>query len=215
MMAMYWHAGTTDIPTLLTSSPPTYGGGCGSPSSPLRGQAADVAGAHLAPRRARGARQRFRDPRRRPPEGGWLRLPALLAADVSAGEPGFAAVFAPRSSPSTPAGRPGAGGREEADLPFLVPTWLSPWASSASPCRGGRRDLPDAVPTGWCRRTVLCVGVVYDRAHTRRSRPTAGAWSRTALCRRVRSLHAGQRRAAWRQVHRRVPHAGGRVQANT
>ena len=35
MMAMYWHAGTTDIPTLLTHKfPRTCSGGCGSPSSP-------------------------------------------------------------------------------------------------------------------------------------------------------------------------------------
>ena len=36
MMAMYWHAGTTDIPTLLHPQVPrrTCRGGCGWPSSP-------------------------------------------------------------------------------------------------------------------------------------------------------------------------------------
>ena len=35
IMAMYWDAGTTDIPTLLTHKfPPECSSGCGSPSSP-------------------------------------------------------------------------------------------------------------------------------------------------------------------------------------
>ena len=49
----------------------------------VRGEDADVAGAHLAARRAcRGADRGLGDPRRDPPEDGRLRLPALLAADV-------------------------------------------------------------------------------------------------------------------------------------
>ena len=52
----------------------------------VRGQGADVAGAHLAARRAcRGADRRLGDPRRRPAEAGRLRLHPLLVADVPAG----------------------------------------------------------------------------------------------------------------------------------
>ena len=52
----------------------------------VRRQDADVAGPHLAARRAcRGADRRLGDPRRDPVEDGRLRLPALLAADVSGG----------------------------------------------------------------------------------------------------------------------------------
>ena len=51
----------------------------------VRGQDADVAGAHLAARRARrGADRRLGDPRRDPAQARRLWLPALLAADVPA-----------------------------------------------------------------------------------------------------------------------------------
>ena len=53
----------------------------------VRGEAADVAGAHLAAGRAcRGADCRLGGPGGDPAEDGRLRLPALLAADVPAGE---------------------------------------------------------------------------------------------------------------------------------
>ena len=52
----------------------------------LRGQDADVAGPHLAARRARpGADRGLGDPRRRAAEDGRLRLRPLLAADVPGG----------------------------------------------------------------------------------------------------------------------------------
>ena len=51
----------------------------------VRGEDADVAGPHLAARRAcRGADRGLGDPCRHPAEDGRLRLPALLAADVPA-----------------------------------------------------------------------------------------------------------------------------------
>ena len=85
IMTMYWTAGTTDIEVLLKTA--------FAPSMQkwlwlgflrlLRGEDADVAGAHLAARRARrGADGGLGDPGRHPPEDGRLRLPALLAADV-------------------------------------------------------------------------------------------------------------------------------------
>src|SRR5260370_29112442 len=51
----------------------------------LRGQGADVAGAHLAARRpCRGADRRVGDPRRGAVEDGRVRVRPLLVADVSA-----------------------------------------------------------------------------------------------------------------------------------
>ena len=70
----------------------------------VRREDADVAGAHLAARRARGgADGGLRHPRRHPAEDGRLRLPALLAADVSDRQPGVRAlgVRARRWSPSS------------------------------------------------------------------------------------------------------------------
>ena len=99
IMAMYWTAGTTDIPTLLPDR-------ASSPSNAavlalarllrlLRGEDADVAGPYLAARRAcRGADRRLRHPRRHPPEDGRLRLHPVLAADV----PGSVRSISRRSS---------------------------------------------------------------------------------------------------------------------
>ena len=66
IMAMYWQAGTTDIPTLLARLPGRYAGlALGRLLRLLRGEDADVAGAHLAARRAcRGADGRLGDPGR-------------------------------------------------------------------------------------------------------------------------------------------------------
>ena len=53
----------------------------------VRGEDADVAGAHLAAGRPRrGADRGLGDPGRHPAEDGRVRLPALLAADVPAGQ---------------------------------------------------------------------------------------------------------------------------------
>ena len=88
IMAMYWQAGTTDIPTLLRHGFPrgmqTWA--VARLLRLVRGEDADVAGAHLAARRARrGADRGLGHPRRDPAEDGRLRLPALLAADVPGG----------------------------------------------------------------------------------------------------------------------------------
>ncbi len=59
----------------------------------VRSQDADVAGAHLVARRTRrGADRRFGDPCWYSLENGWLRVPALLGADVPVGEPGTGAI---------------------------------------------------------------------------------------------------------------------------
>ena len=88
IMALYWNAGTTDIPTLMHTAVPqslqTWAWLAFFAS--LCGEDADVAGAHLAAGRTRrGADRGLGDPGRDPAEDGRLRLPAFLAADVPAG----------------------------------------------------------------------------------------------------------------------------------
>ena len=85
IMTMYWTAGTTDIEALLQL--PLHRGDAEVAVARLlrflRGEDADVAGAHLAARRAcRSADRGLGDPGRHPAEDGRLRLHPLLAADV-------------------------------------------------------------------------------------------------------------------------------------
>ena len=85
IMAMYGMAGTTDITVLLKTDFPKDDADLAVARllRLLRGEDADVAGAHLAARRARrGADGGLRDPRRHSAEDGRLRLHPLLAADV-------------------------------------------------------------------------------------------------------------------------------------
>ena len=176
MMAMYWHAGTTDIPTLLTPQVPRRHAvvAVARLLRLVRREDADVAGAHLAAGRARrGADGGLGDPGGDPAEDGRLRLPALLAADVPDGEPGVRAAgvrAVDHRHHLHLAGGAGAGGREEADRLFVRrPHGLrDAWASSPSRCRAS------TAPSSRCCRTAssrpalfLCVGVVYDRMHTR------------------------------------------------
>ena len=87
IMAMYWQAGTTDITVLLRHAFPREHADLAVARllRLVRGEDADVAGAHLAARRpCRGADRGLGHPRRDPAEDGRLRLPALLAADVPA-----------------------------------------------------------------------------------------------------------------------------------
>ena len=67
IMAMYWQAGTTDIPTLLTHQLPGQHADLAVARllRLVRGEDADVAGPHLAARRPRrGADRRLGDPGR-------------------------------------------------------------------------------------------------------------------------------------------------------
>ena len=87
ILAIYFQTGTTDIADRADAH--------SFPRRPaelavarllrlVRGQGADVAGAHLAARRpCRGADRGLGDPGRRAAEDGRLRLPALLAADAA------------------------------------------------------------------------------------------------------------------------------------
>ena len=86
LLAMWYLAGTTDIPTLLHTQFPPRDADLAVPRLPrlLRGQGADVAGAHLAAGRACGGADRgVGHPGRRAAEDGGLRVPALLGADAA------------------------------------------------------------------------------------------------------------------------------------
>ena len=128
LIAMLWmiqQAGTADIPTLLNYDFPAE-----AQTMAVAGllcqlccEDADVAGAHLAARRARsGTDCGFGDPGRRAAEDGRLRLPALLAADVPGG---LGAVHLADLWPVDGggglhfAGRAGAERYEEADRLFV------------------------------------------------------------------------------------------------
>ena len=208
MMAMYWHAGTTDIPDAADPQVPRRHAvvAVARLLRLVRGEDADVAGAHLAARRARGGADRgLRDPRRHPAEDGRLRLPALLAADVPAGEPG---VRAPRVRAVGRrhhlhlAGRAGAGGREEADRLFLRRAHGLRHHGHLHLHRAGRgrRHLPDAVARHRLGRAVPVRGRrLRPHAHARDRGLRRARQPHAALCRRVHGVHAGQRRAARHQ----------------
>ena len=87
LLAMWFQAGTTDIAVLLKTPMPRGHAELAVPRllRLVRGEGADVAGAHLAARRAcRGADRRLGHPGRRAAEDGRLRVPALLGADAAA-----------------------------------------------------------------------------------------------------------------------------------
>ena len=88
LLAMWQYAHTTDIAVLLRTHFPRGDADLAVPGLPgvLRGEGADVAGAHLVAGRARGsAHRRIGDPGRRAAEDGGVRLPALLRADAAGG----------------------------------------------------------------------------------------------------------------------------------
>jgi NADH-quinone oxidoreductase subunit M len=112
-------------------------------------------------------------PGRHPAEDGRLRLPALLAADVPAGLGRFRAVHLHAVCCRHHlhlAGGADAGRHEEADR-LLVggPYGLRDHGHlRRQPAGRAGRDLPDAQPRVWSPGALfLCVGVVYDRLHTR------------------------------------------------
>ena len=88
LLAMWFQAGTTDIATccMHTAFSPAYADlAVHRLPGLVRGQGADVAGAHLAAGRAcGGADRRLGHPGRRAAEDGRIRLPALLRADAAA-----------------------------------------------------------------------------------------------------------------------------------
>ncbi|KAF1857363.1 hypothetical protein Lal_00044871 [Lupinus albus] len=161
VMAMYWDAGTTDIPTLLQHRFPLR---CMVAVASLlrlvRGEDADVAGPYLASRRARrGADRGLGDPGRHPPEDGWLRLHPDLAADVPGGEPG---IRPPRLRPLGGrdhlhvADRDDADGHQEAHRLLVGGPYGLRDAGPVHPERAGHpgRPVPDDFPRHRVRRAL-------------------------------------------------------------
>ena len=217
IMAMYWQAGTTDIPTLLHHAFPRVAPDLGLVRLPrfVRGQDADVAVPHLAAGRpCRGADRGFGHPRRDPLEIGRLRLLALLAADVPAslGRSGAADLRdVGRCNHLHLAGRTGAGGREEAHRLFVGGAYGLRHHGIVRGDDAGRRrrHLPDdlarhrlgrAVPLR--RRHLRPHAYARDRGLWRPGQPHAD------LRLRLHGVHAGECRAARHvRLYRRVPDA--------
>jgi hypothetical protein len=146
LLTIYLEAGTTDIPTLLQHDFPV-----GLPRR-VRGQAADVAGAHLASGRARGSADRgLGDPGGRAAEIRRLRVPAVLAADVPGGVGHLRAAdlrAQHRRGDLHLAGGARPGGHEEADRVLLGGAYgvRHRRRLQHDPARHRGRDLPDAEP---------------------------------------------------------------------
>jgi NADH-quinone oxidoreductase subunit M len=186
MIAMYVDAGTTDIVQLLAMLRVRDDSGAGLPGRRrvadaavprllrlLRGEDADVAGAHLAARRARaGADGGVGGAGGDPAEDGRLRLPALLLPMFPVGSDVLAPLVLWMSAPSPSSTRAWwrwRRGHEEADRLFV----------------GGAHGLRDdghlrvnqqgidgaifqMISHGFISGALfLCVGVIYDRMHTR------------------------------------------------
>jgi NADH-quinone oxidoreductase subunit M len=66
----------------------------------------------------------------------------------------------------------------------------------AATSRASGRDLPDAVARLVSGALFLCVGVVYDRMHTREIAAYGGLVNRMPVCGGVHDLHHGQCRPA-------------------
>ena len=132
-----------------------------------------MAGAHLAARRARrGADRGLGDPGGHPAEDGRLRLPALLAADVPAAPRRFAPFVFTLSVIAI----------IYTSLVALVQNDMKKLIAYSSVAHMGfvtmgifavhqqgiaGRDLPDVRHGIVSGALFLCVGVVYDRMHTR------------------------------------------------
>ena len=225
LIAMLWmvnYAGTTDIPTLMAHRFPGRGADLAVARllRQLRGQDADVAGPHLAARRARpGADRGLGDPRRRAAEDGRLRLHPLLAADV----PGSLGAAASGWSSACRWSR------------WSTPRW-SRWCSSdmkkliayssvahmAFVTIGlfafNRQGIEGALIVMLSHGLVsgalfLCVGVIYDRLHTREIDRYGGLVEQHAgLCAAVHAVHHGLGRPAGHErLRRRVPRPGRRL----
>ncbi len=190
IMAMYWAAGTTDIPTLLHIQVPVEPADLALARllRLLRGEDADVAGAHLAAGRARrGADGRLGDPGGHSAEDGRLRLHPCVDADVPGGVGLFRAdgvrAVGHRHRLHVARGAD-AGGHEEADRLFVGRPYglRDDGHLQHEPRRGSRARC-----SRWCRHGLvsgalfLCVGVVYDRLHTREISAYGGLVERMPL----------------------------------
>ena len=215
MIYMVMNAGTTSIPALMAYRLPARGADVAVAGllRQLRGQDADVAGAHLAARRARpGADRRLGDPRRRAAQDGRLRLHPLLAADVPR------RLGAIRAAGLHPVGiavvYTSLVALVQRDMKKLIA--YSSVAHMAFVTFGlfafNRQGIEGAMIVMLSHGLVsgalfLCVGVIYDRLHTREIERYGGlAEQHARLCPAVHAVHHGQRRPAGHQrLRRRVP----------
>jgi hypothetical protein len=172
----------------------------------FRGQNADVASAHLVARRARsGADGRLGHPGRRAAENGRLRLSALLAADVSPSECRFHWVWSLAVDGRGGlhlAGRAGAARYEKADRLFLGRAHgvCDDRAVHVQP-QGIEGAIIVMLSHGLVSGALfLCVGVIYDRLHTREISRYGGLQHQYAqICAVVHAVHDGERRLAGHQ----------------
>ena len=178
ILAIYVQAGTTDIVALLRGHVPFPGRDAALAVAGvlrlLRRQAADVAGAHLASRRpCRSAHRGLGDPCRHPLEDGRLRLPALLAADVPAGQRRICARSFSRLSLIAIIYTSLVALAQE-DMKKLIAyssvahmglVTLGTFTFSIQGIDGAIfQMLSHGIVSG---ALFLCVGVIYDRMHTR------------------------------------------------
>jgi NADH-quinone oxidoreductase subunit M len=187
MIAMYVDAGTTDIAQLLTPQLRVRGRSpfwasmssaacrrcCGWRSLPLRGQDADVAGAHLAARCPRaGADRRVGRAGGDPAEDGRLRLPALQPADVPGGvRPAGAAGAVDVGHRHRLHLACGAGAEDMKKLIAYSSVAHMGYVTMgifAANQQGIDGAIFQMISHGFISGALfLCVGVIYDRMHTR------------------------------------------------
>ena len=190
IMAMYWDAGTTDIPALMHHGFPLRHADLAVARllRLLRGQDADVAGPHLAARRARrGADRGLGDPGRHPAEDGRLRLPALLAADVSLAPATIsrrlvftlsvvAIIYTSLVALVQEDMKKLIAYSSVAHMGFVT---MGIFAATTQGVEGGIfQMLTHGIVSG---ALFLCVGVVYDRMHTREIAAYGGLVNRMPL----------------------------------
>jgi NADH-quinone oxidoreductase subunit M len=150
----------------------------------LRGEDADVAGAHLAARCARrGADCRIGGARRHPAQDGRLRLPALLAARCSRSPAPTSRRSSIRSRSwrsSTPRWSPMQEDMKKliayssvAHMGFVT---MGIFTMTAQGVQGGIfQMLSHGIVSG---ALFLCVGIIYDRMHTRQIEAYGGLVNR-------------------------------------
>ena len=176
ILAMIGIAHTSSIPELMR-----YHFSAGDPDLAvarllrlLRGEDADVAGAHLAARRPRrGPHRRVGDPRGHPAEDGRLRLHALQPADVPPGELGVRAAGL-RALSAIAIVYTSLVAFRQTDMKKLIAyssvahMGFVTMGIFSGTLQGEQGALFQMLSHGVISGALfLCVGVVYDRMHTR------------------------------------------------
>ena len=175
ILAIYYQIGSTDIVEALNHR---LAAGAADLAVAgllrlLRGQGADVAGAYLAARRAcRGADRGLGHPRRRAAEDGRLRLPPLLAADVPDASHEFAPLIFTLSVVAIIYTSLVALAQEDmkkliaySSVAHMGIVTMGIFTMTSEGLQGAMvQMLSHGIVSA---ALFLCVGVVYDRLHTR------------------------------------------------